>query len=77
MTCPKHPNDCVALGWDVRCTKCEWRSKPLKPKPLTISGTRIMSEPQRKLSPEEQRWAKVHVMADKRKPLPEWWGKRR
>jgi hypothetical protein len=36
-----------------------------------------MSEPQRKLSPEEQRWAKVHVMADKRKPLPEWWGKRR
>jgi hypothetical protein len=31
----------------------------------------------RELSPEEQRWAKVHVLADKRKPLPEWWGKRK
>jgi hypothetical protein len=32
----------------------------------------------KKLTPEEEdRWAQVHIAGDRRKPLPEWWGKRR
>lgn len=48
----------------------------LRAEPLRVSSVPA-SIGAREPTPDELRWARVHINGDRAKPLPEWWGKRR